>query len=171
MKTSTIAIAAFAAVIAPIFALAADTSMPAVGAGPNGYDWFAGTWTCTNTMAPSKLGALPSTTLTATKLKDGSIFFHTTSPNGDVTFYYTYLPKTNEWFSPFSDSGGYYGYESTRQSGKTIHFTGMFYEPSGAVVPIRDTFTMITMRKQLDVSEAKAGGAWKTTARTTCTKS
>ena len=171
MKRPMAAVAVFAAALLPVFACAATMSESAVGAGANGYDWFAGTWTCTNTMNPSKLGALSSNTLTATKMNDGSMFFHTTSPNGDVTGYYTYDPKTKTWYSPFSDSSGYYGYESTQQSGKTMQFTGMFYMTSGAPVPIRDTYTMLNMRKQYDLSEAKVGGAWKVVAKTTCTKS
>jgi len=48
-------------------------SMSAVGAGPSGYDWLVGTWSRKNTMPPSKLGALQSSTFTAAKLKDGNI--------------------------------------------------------------------------------------------------
>lgn len=146
-------------------------AMSAVGAGPTGYDWLVGTWTCTNTMAPSKLGALPSSSITATKLKDGSIRVHSTSPNGDVMSYYAYIPKTKTWYSPFADSSGYNGYESSQQSGKTIQFTGMFYMASDPPVPIRDTYTMMNMNKQYDLSEVKSGGTWKATAKTTCTKS
>src|SRR5579863_3273269 len=92
----------FAAVQAP----AAPIASSAVGAGPNGYDWLVGTWSCKNSMQPSKLGALSSTSLTATKLKDGSIGLHTSSPNGDVTVYYAYVPSSKTWFTPFADSGG-----------------------------------------------------------------
>jgi hypothetical protein len=175
MKQLTIALAAYAAVLAPGLAGPAlgDTpmSMSAVGAGPHGYDWLVGTWSCTNTMRPSELGALASTTLTATKLKDGSIIVRTASPNGDVTSYYAYLPKTKTWYTPFADSGGKYGTETTQQTGKTIRWLGTFYDTDGTATPIRDTFTMLSMTKQADLSEAKVGGVWKITAKTTCTKS
>ena len=166
-------ILAFAAAIFPAVAVGASNamSMSAVGAGPAGYDYLVGTWSCKNTMAASKLGALPSSSLTATKLKDGSILIRTASPNGDVTAYNTYLPSSKTWFSPYADSGGYYGYESTQQSGKSIRWTGIFYSPSGGATPICDTYTMLAMTKQYDLSEAKVGGSWKVTARTTCTKS
>jgi hypothetical protein len=149
----------------------APMSFSAVGAGPNGYDWLVGTWSCKNSMQPSKLGALASTSLTATKMKDGSIALHTASPNGDVTVYYAYISSSKSWYSPFADSGGNYGYESTQGSGKTILWTGTFYLTNGSVTPIRDTFTMLGMTKQYDRSEAKVGGVWKIVAKTTCTKS
>jgi hypothetical protein len=148
----------------------APTSMSAVGAGPTGYDYLVGTWSCTNTMAPSKLGSLTSSTFTASKLQDGSIAIHAMSPNGDVRAYNSYVPKSKTWYSPFADSGGNYGYESTQQSGKTIVWSGIFYSTNGAT-PIRDTFTMLSMTKTYDLSEAKISGAWKATAKTTCTKS
>jgi hypothetical protein len=122
-------------------------------------------------MQPSKLGALSSTSLTATKLKDGSVALHTSSPNGDVTVYYAYVRSSKTWYSPFVDSGGNYGYESTQQSGKTILWMGTFYLTNGSSTPIRDTYTMLSMSKQYDLSEAKVGGAWKVVAKTTCTRS
>jgi hypothetical protein len=174
MKRLIIALAAYAAVLAPSLAGPAlgDTpmSVSAVGTGPHGYDWLVGTWSCTNTMRPSELGALASTTLSATKVKDGSIIVRTASPNGDVTSYYAYLPKTKTWYTPFADSGGKYGTETTQGAGKTIRWVGTFYDTDGTTTPIRDTFTMLSMTKQYDVSEAQAGGAWKVTAKTTCTK-
>lgn len=173
MKRSIIAIAALTVLMAPAVVLAAMGSMSssAVGAGPNGYDWLVGAWSCKNTMEPSKLGALTSSSITATKGKDGSIALHTTSPNGDVTVYYAYVPSTKSWYSPFVDSGGNYGYESTQQTGKSILWTGTFYLTNGSTTPIRDTYTMLSMSKQYDLSEAKVGGAWKVVAKTTCTKS
>src|SRR5579871_1040703 len=175
VKHSIVALAACAAILAPSFAgpVSADMamSMSSVGAGPHGYDYMVGTWNCTNTMHPSELGALASTTITATKLKDGNILIRTASPNGDVTSYNAYVAKTKTWYSPFADSGGKYGTESTQETGKTIHWLGTFYDTDGTATPIRDTFTMLSMTKQVDLSEAKAGGAWKVVAKTTCTKS
>lgn len=152
----------------------ADTAMmtvASVGAGPHGYDWMVGTWSCNNTMQPTELGALASTTQTASKVKDGSIMVRTASPNGDVTSYSSYSAKTRTWYSPFADSGGKYGSETTQGTGKTIRWVGTFYDTNGTMTPIRDTFTMLSMTKQYDVGEAKIGGVWKATAKTTCTKS
>lgn len=154
----------------PVLPASAANAMSGVGAGPNGYNWILGTWTCTNSMAPSPLGASQSAPFTATKLKDHSILVHSTSPNGDVMSYYAYKPSTKTWYSPFADSSGYSGYESSQQSGKMIQFSGMFYMASAAPVPIRDTYTMISMNKYYDLSEAKTGGVWKATAKVTCTK-
>jgi hypothetical protein len=161
-----------AAIAASLCTVSAQASMPmsSVGAGAAGYDWQVGTWSCTNSMAPSMLGALQSTTSTISKLKDGSFVIHTMSPNGNVTAYNTYAAKSNTWSGPFADSGGYYGSESTQGTGKTIRWTGMFYSRSGAATPIRDTYTMLSMSKQYDLSEAKVDGAWKVTAKTTCSK-
>jgi hypothetical protein len=174
MKRLIIAFAALAAVLAPNLAAPARADTPmsvsTVGAGPHGYDYMVGTWSCTNPMHASALGALPSTTITATKVKDGNIILRTASPNGDVTAYNAYLPKTKTWYAPFADSGGKYGTESTQGTGKTIQWIGTFYDADGTQTPIRDTFTMLSMTKQVDVSEAKVGGAWKVTAKTTCTK-
>lgn len=175
MKRLFVALVACATLLAPSLARPAlgDTpmSMSAVGAGPHGYDYMVGTWSCTNPMQPSELGALASTSFTATKLKDGNIMIRSASPNGDVTAYNAYLTKTKTWYAPFADSGGKYGSESTQQSGKTIRWIGMFYDADGAATPIRDTFTMLSMTKQVDLAEAKIGGVWKITAKTTCTKS
>jgi hypothetical protein len=175
MRRLVILLVACAAVLAPTLAGPAlgDTppSISAVGAGPHGYDYMVGTWSCTNSMHPSELGALASTTITATKLKDGNIMLRTASPNGDVTAYDAYLAKTKTWYSPFADSGGKYGTESTQQIGKTIRWIGTFYDADGTATPIRDTFTMVSMAKQVDLGEAKVGAAWKVTAKTTCTKS
>ncbi|MBV9718079.1 MAG: hypothetical protein JOZ77_02085 [Candidatus Eremiobacteraeota bacterium] len=171
MKQLLVVITALCASFIPALADGASGAM-SVGAGPNGYDWLIGTWSCRNTLAASKLGALPSTSLTVTRVKDGSgLVVHTTSPNGDVTVYYAYVPSTKTWFSPFVDSGGNYGYESTQQSGRTIRWTGTFYLTNGSATPIRDTFTMLGMAKQYDLSEASVHGAWTTVAKTTCTKS
>lgn len=173
MKRLVVAFAACAFILAPSVtgpALAA-TSISDVGVGPHGYDYMVGSWSCTNPMHASELGALASTTITATKVKDGNIMIRTASPNGDVTSYSAYLPKTKTWYSPYADSGGKYGTETTQGTGKTIVWVGTFYDTDGSVTPIRDTFTMLSMTKQLDVSEAKMGGVWKVTAKTTCTKS
>ncbi len=175
MKRLIFAFSACAMVIAPGLTGPALADMPmsisTVGAGAHGYDWEVGTWSCTNPMHPSELGALASTTITATKLKDGSIMIRTASPNGDVTSYDTYLPKTKTWYAPYADSGGKYGTETTQETGKTIHWVGTFYDTDGTVTPIRDTFTMLSMAKQVDLSEAKVGGGWKVMAKTTCVKS
>lgn len=174
MKRLAITLFTCAAAIVPTLAgpALADTSMSesAVGAGPHGYDYMVGTWSCTNPMHPSELGALASTTITATKLKDGSIMIRTASPNGDVTAYNTYLAKTKTWYSPFADSGGKYGTEATQETGKTIRWIGTFYDTDGTATPIRDTYTMLSLTKQVDLSEAKVGGVWKATAKTTCAK-
>jgi hypothetical protein len=175
MKRFIVGLAACAAVVAPGLAGSAlgDTpmSVSAVGAGPHGYDFMVGTWTCTNPMHASELGALASTTLTATRVKDGNILIRTASPNGDVTSYNAYLAKTKTWYAPFADSGGKYGTETTQGTGKTIRWIGTFYDTDGTMTPIRDTFTMLSMSKEVDLSEAKVGGAWKVMAKTTCTKS
>lgn len=175
MKRLLITLAACAAVLAPSLATPAPAETPmsvsGVGVGSHGYDWMIGTWSCTNPMHPSELGALASTTITATKVKDGNVMVRTASPNGDVTSYYAYLPRTKTWYSPYADSGGKYGTETTQETGKTIHWIGTFYDTDGTVTPIRDTFTMLSMTKQVDLSEAKAGGVWKVMAKTTCVKS
>ena len=172
MKRMMIGLAGGAAALLPALVIAAQgsMSMAAVGAGPHGYDWMVGTWSCTNTMRASMLGGLPSTTLTITKVSDGNLMIRTTSPNGDVTAYNSYSAKTRTWYSPFADSGGNYGTESTQQSGRTIRWVGSFYPISGAMTPIRDTFTMLSMTKEYDLSEARVNGAWKAVAKTTCTK-
>ncbi len=175
MKRLIIALVACAAVLAPSLATPAlsDTpmSVSVVGAGPHGYDWMVGTWSCTNPMHASALGALASTTITATKVRDGNIMLRTASPNGDVAVYYSYLPRTKTWYTPFADSGGKYGTESTQGTGKTIRWIGTFYDTDGTPTPIRDTFTMLSMTKEVDLSEAKTGGVWKVTAKSTCIKS
>ena len=47
------------------------------GAGPHGYDWAIGTWSCTNSM-PSPMGGPSNTTLKVTRTNGGAMFYRST---------------------------------------------------------------------------------------------
>lgn len=170
MKTLylTLAACALTAVLAPI-AARSETSAP-LGAGPNGYDYMVGTWSCANSMTPSALGAPAHQTMTVTK-GGGAVYFHSTAKDIDVASYNVYVPKKKMWISPTIVSDGTYGSESTAQSGKTVVWTGSTYAPSvGKMIPTRDTYTN-EATKYVDLGEAEINGAWKAEYRITCTKS
>lgn len=140
------------------------------GAGPDGWDYLAGTWSCVNSMAPSAMGAPAKQMMTVSKVS-GAIFLHSTSKTLDFASYDVYDPQKKMWVSPYSGSDGSYGSESTTQSGKTVVWTGSTYFPTvGKMVPTRDTYTN-EATKYVDVGETQIGGTWKAVYRLTCTKS
>jgi len=160
-------ICALAAVLAPVAARSQTSAT--FGAGPHGYDYMIGTWSCVNSMPPSAMGAPAELTETVSK-SGGVLLFHSTGKNDDVSVYNVYVPKKKMWLSPFIVSDGTYGSESTTQSGKTVVWTGSFYEPgSGKMLPTRDTYTN-EATKYVDLGEDQIGGTWKAEYRLTCTK-
>jgi hypothetical protein len=168
MKRFLWSIAAAALVILP--SVARTQTSPTFGAGPNGYDYMIGTWSCVNSMAPSAMGAPAQQTMTVSK-GGGALFFHSTSEALDFTSYNVYVPSKKMWVSPVSGSDGTYGSESTAQSGKTVVWTGSAYQPPlGKMLPIRDTYTNEATRF-VDLGETQIGGTWKAEYRLTCTKS
>jgi hypothetical protein len=58
----------------------AEPSSGAYGAGPNGYDWQIGTWSCTNP-TPSAISGPAKQTQTVTKISSGALLFHTIGAN------------------------------------------------------------------------------------------
>ncbi|MGC1381894.1 MAG: hypothetical protein WA814_12830 [Candidatus Baltobacteraceae bacterium] len=139
------------------------------GAGPHGYDWAIGTWTCTNTV-PSAMGGPTNTTLTVVRTNNGALLYRSVGTNFDNTWYNVYLPKTKSWVSPFILADGSYGTESTAQTGGKIVWTGTAFDAaSGKTMAIRDTNTIGTT-KYGDLGEYRSHGAWKTQYEVTCTK-
>ena len=157
--------------LAPCAAAAASAPMSAsaYGAGPHGYDWAIGTWSCTNSM-PSPMGGPNTQTLTVTRTNGGAIFYHAVGQNFDNSWYNVYQPKTKSWVSPFILADGSYGTESTSQTGKKIVWIGMAVDASGKSMHIRDTNT-ISATKYADLGEYQSGGAWKEQYNVSCTKS
>lgn len=160
-------ICALAAVLVP--AAARSQTSATFGAGPNGYDYMIGTWSCVNSMAPSAMGAPAEETQTVSK-SGGVLLFHSTGKNLDVSSYNVYVAKKKMWLSPFAVADGTYGSESTAQTGKTVVWTGSLYDPgSGKTLPTRDTYTN-EATKFIDLGENQIGGTWKAEYRLTCTK-
>jgi hypothetical protein len=145
-------------------ALAAAT----YGAGPHGYDWAIGTWSCTNGV-PSPVGGPSKQTLVVSRANGGAILYHATGENFDNTWYNIYVPSTKSWVSPFIISNGSYGNESTMGSGTKIVWTGTAYNSSGKMMHIRDTNT-IAPTKYSDLGEYESSGGWKTQYSVSCTK-
>ncbi len=139
------------------------------GAGPHGYDWAVGTWSCTNAM-PSPMGGPTKTTLTVMRTSAGAIFYRSTGTNFDNSWYNVYVPSKKMWVSPFILADGSYGTESTNQTGAKIVWTGSAYDgDSGKSMQIRDTNT-IGPTKYSDLGEFRSGSTWKMQYNVTCTK-
>jgi hypothetical protein len=139
------------------------------GAGPHGFDWEVGSWSCINGM-PSPMGGPSHQTLTVTKTGTGAIMYHSTAANFDNTWYNIYVAKTKTWWSPFIVADGSYGTESSSTSGRSMVWVGTAYTPAGTSMAIRDTVTY-SPSKTTDLGEYKSGGAWKEQYNITCTKS
>lgn len=167
MKRVSSAIAVLALLI---FASGARSQASATfGAGPNGYDYMIGTWSCVNGMPSSGMGLPPKMSITISK-SGGALLFHYTAADYDISSYNVYDAKRKMWLGPFSTSGGVYGSESTAQTGKTIVWTGTLHDPnSGKTMPTRDTFTN-EATKYVDLGENQIDGTWKAEYRITCTK-
>jgi hypothetical protein len=156
--------------VVPCTAQAQTMAASVYGAGPHGYDWAIGTWSCTNSV-PSPMGGPSSTTLTVARTNGGAIYYRATGTNFDNSWYNVYVPKTKSWVSPFILADGSYGTESTTMTGKKIVWTGTAFDSSsGKSVPIRDTNT-ISATKYSDLGEMQSGGTWKTQYNVSCTKS
>jgi hypothetical protein len=139
------------------------------GAGPHGFDWAVGTWSCTNAM-PSAMGGPSHQSLAVTRTNGGAIMYHVSAANFDNTWYNVYVAKTKTWWSPFIISDGSYGTESSSSGGKKMVWVGTSTNASGTSMPIRDTVTY-SMTKTTDLGEYKSGGSWKEQYNVTCMKS
>jgi hypothetical protein len=155
-------------VVVPSAAQSQTMSASMNGAGPNGFDWAIGTWSCTNNV-PSSMGGPSSQTLNVTKTSSGALLYHAAGKNYDNSWYNVYVPKTKMWVSPFILADGTYGTESTNQTGKTIVWTGTAIDASGTTTQIRDT-NVYEGTKYTDLGEYRSAGAWKTQYNVTCTK-
>jgi hypothetical protein len=163
------AAAAIIAIGTPSMARAEVASTAMYGAGPHGYDWEIGTWSCTND-SPSAESGPADQTLTVTKTSSGALLFHTTGTNFDFTSYNTYVPSIKMWLSPYSGADGTYGNESTSQTGKKVVWVGStHFADSGKTMPTRDTYVN-SPNKYTDLGEFSSGGVWKKQYNMTCTK-
>ena len=78
MKSLGLLLADCALTVVLASAAAHAQSSASFGAGPNGYDYMVGTWSCVNGMAPTAMGAPAQQMVTVSKT-NGAIFFHNTS--------------------------------------------------------------------------------------------
>jgi hypothetical protein len=172
MKRSIVFAFVAALAIAPC-ASPAQSAMSAsmLGVGPHGWDFYLGTWSCTNSV-PSPTGGPATSTATITKNNAGAgLFFRATAQDFDESGYVAYSAKTKTWFNPASFGDGSYSYESTKQTGRKTVWAGTYFNAaSGSTTQIRDTYTLST-GKYTDVTEMKTGVGWKMAANLTCTKS
>jgi hypothetical protein len=137
--------------------------------GPHGCDWLIGTWNCNNSM-PSPMGGPAATT--ATVARGRRLTLGSLGPSFDAVGYVAYAPKTKTWWNPTAMADGDSSSESSMQTGKQTLWTGTFFDAeTGKTNAIRDTYTIASATSFKDLSQAQTGGAWKTIANTTCTKS
>ena len=142
-----------------------------VGVGAHGYDWLVGAWTCKNDV-PSTMAGPAVTTLTVARSANGSLSIRSDGAGFDAVGFVAYAAKSKTWWNPTALADGDSSNESSRQTGKKTLWTGSFFDAErGKTIPIRDTYTVSGEMSFGDLSEAQVGGAWKTQANTTCTKS
>jgi hypothetical protein len=146
-------------------------SAPAgVGAGPHGYDWILGNWSCVNPN-PGPMSGPATSSYTASRANDGAgIVIHAKGKGYDQTTYLAFDPKTKIWRGPASYADGSYESESSTGTGTKVGWTGTYYSPSGAATKVRDNYTLLGPNKQLDVGQSQVGGTWKNTYSITCTR-
>jgi hypothetical protein len=162
----------FSALIAAPFVARAQTMGTALGVtpGPRGYDWLVGTWSCVN-KNPSPLSGPATSSFTATRGGTGAYFVKSMGANFQTAGYVSYLPKTKTWNAPAAFADGGYEIESSNDTGKKFTFTGTYYSAQGKATTVRDLYTLVGTKTQIDVGQAKTAGAWKTIYTVTCTKS
>jgi len=146
-------------------------SMATVGAGPNGYDWLIGTWSCTN-KNPSPVAGPANSTFTAARANTGTTLLIRSKGKGfDTSSYLTYASKSKTWWAPAAFADGSYEVESSTGTGNKVTFSGTYYGASGPAMKVRDVYTLLSPTKQNDLGQAQSGGTWKTLYDVTCTKS
>jgi hypothetical protein len=171
MRKFSIALSVAVFSLVPCVALPQPTSLSMVGAGPHGYDFMIGSWSCSNSVL-SRLGGPSTSSFTISRSAGGALFVRSTAANYDTASYVVYSSKTKTWWSPTAYADGSYNVESTRQTGAKTVWTGTLFDaPSGKTSPIRDTFTFSNPTTQNDLAQVQTGGTWRTEANTTCTKS
>ena len=169
MKRFLWSIAAVALVLVP--SIAQSQTIPStVGAGPHGFDWQVGTWSCSNSMPATPLGGPSTQTENVSRTSGGAIFYHFTGDNFDSSGYNVYVPTKKMWVSPLSVADGTYGTESTTQSGKKIVWTGTAVDAAGKTTQIRDTIAYGDTN-YTDLGESLSAGVWKAQYKLTCTRS
>jgi hypothetical protein len=160
---------AFAALVAAPSVAPAQSS--GYGVGPHGWDYYIGSWTCTNTMASNVSGPATVTLKISTSNAGAPLFFRATGPNFDESGYVAYSAKTKVWSNPVAYADGSYSFESTTQTGKKTTWAGSYFNAaSGTTVQEQDTYTL-SSGKYTDLNQTKIGGVWKTTGNSICTKS
>ncbi len=160
-----------AAALVLIPSIARSQTIPStVGAGPHGFDWQVGTWSCTNGMSATSLGGPSNQTETVSRTSAGAILFHVTGNNYDASAYNVYVPAKKMWVSPLSVADGTYATESTMQSGKKIVWTGTAVDAAGKTTQIRDTM-VYGNASYSDLGESLLAGAWKKEYKVNCARS
>jgi hypothetical protein len=145
---------------------------PMMGVGPHGYDFLVGSWSCTNSNPNAMTGPATSMMTATAAAAHGAIATHMTGTGFDGYGYVSYNPQTKVWSSPVASADGTYGIETTSQSGTKVVWTGTALDASsGKTIQIRDTYTMPSVTKYSDLSEADMGNGWQHVATYTCSKS
>jgi len=166
--------AVVAAALCSMMALPAQSATPmsmgAIGVGPHGYDFLAGTWTCKNSM-PSAMSGPATTTVSIARMPGGTLMFHATGTNFAGMGYVAYSGKTKMWSNPAAYSDGGFGNETSVGTGKKNVWTGPITDGSGKTMQQRDTYAWMSMNSYTDLYQVEMGGSWKTEGNSICTRS
>jgi hypothetical protein len=154
--------------LAPGAALAQTVGM--AGAGPHGYDFMVGTWSCSNSK-PSAMGGPSLSRFTVSPSASGTLFVRSTGTGYDTAGYVAYNARTQTWWGPTVFANGSYSNESTQQTGRKSVWSGSIFDAAtGNTVPIRDTYTFSNLTTLKDLTQTQIRGVWKTQANSVCTK-
>lgn len=165
-------VAAFAAAcLAPGAAQSQTMSGSMVGAGPHGYDWLIGKWSCVND-SPSPTNGPANTTLQVARSNAGSALSVRVTGNGfDGSGYIVYAASTKRWTNPSIYPDGTFANEATTNTGAKTVWTGPLVNgATGKTTQSRDTYTFVSPTKFVDVGATMSGGVWKKQYTSTCTK-
>lgn len=98
-----------------------------------------------------------------------SLYLRLTAQGLEASAYLSYDPKTQTWSNPVAVRMGATTFETTKQTGATILWTGSATSAQGTV-PMRDTYVIPNMHTYVDATEIQVNGTWQTLDKLTCNK-
>lgn len=168
MRNLSVLAALLAAVLLPV---GSGAQMMSGSGGSHAFDWMLGNWSCKNTF-PSALAGPAVQMLTATRsATTGSIIWRYTGKDYDQYGFLSHDSKSGTWWFSWAYPGGAVGNESSKESGKITHWTGMIYDPAtGKHLHLRDTYTLYSPSKFNDTGWDDSSGSMKIGYNGTCTR-
>lgn len=166
----------------PAHAESTSGPLTVIGVGSHGFDFIIGRWICTNSMttqlgqsrAPFGLPYAPPTVSYAYRAEaDGSLSWILSVPaiSDASTGRLHYAAETKAWSMSYTAPSGWYGEQSTHDTGQKVVWTGSEWDANKRPMTARDTWTFSSPTKYLDLGEYLVSGRWFVAADSTCTRS